>query len=91
MEFAFGVDETTGLMISELANGDVNFEVVGEYGVSFFDYRNVKLSASKAFEAENIKWSYFTQGDKFTLTADGELIDISSVNKSLVKESIIGA
>jgi cyanophycinase len=91
IDFAFGVDETTGLVINELANGDVNFEVVGEFGVSFFDYRNVKLSTSSSFEAENIKWSYFTQGDKFTLTADGELINISAFNKVAVQERNIAA
>jgi hypothetical protein len=46
---AFGVDETTGLSIEETSDPNIiNFEVFGEYGVSIFDYRDVKKTAASA-------------------------------------------
>ena len=46
---AFGVDETTGISIEETSDPNIiNFEVFGEYGVSIFDYRDVKKTAASA-------------------------------------------
>jgi len=78
------------LLIKENSNGQTDFEVFGEYGVSIFDYRNVKKQApSDAFEAKNIIWTYLTVGDSFSLSASGILSFKVSSSKSLVSEHSI--
>lgn len=67
VDFAIGIDETTALVI-EIGEKETNFEVFGYYGASFFDFRQVKENSLDQFASFGVKWSYFTFGDKFTLT-----------------------
>jgi hypothetical protein len=60
MDFGFGVDESTGIYVT--VNDDVNgcgsavdVEVIGENGVSLFDFRNAHSGAVGAdFTAEGV-------------------------------------
>lgn len=54
LDFAFGVDETTGLIVSEGTDGTTNFEVIGWYGVSFFDLRKAQTGKSKDFSITGV-------------------------------------
>ena len=47
------MDETTGLIISVKDSQNVNFEVIGQYGASFFDLRKANYVA-KPFSAKGV-------------------------------------
>jgi cyanophycinase len=64
LDFAFGVDETTGLLVTYDQDA-TKFEIFGEYGASLFDLRSAKLGNAKDFSISDVRWSYFTHGDKF--------------------------
>eukprot|EP00350_Pseudokeronopsis_sp_OXSARD2_P000769 CAMPEP_0170543784 /NCGR_PEP_ID=MMETSP0211-20121228/2779_1 /TAXON_ID=311385 /ORGANISM="Pseudokeronopsis sp., Strain OXSARD2" /LENGTH=182 /DNA_ID=CAMNT_0010847249 /DNA_START=911 /DNA_END=1459 /DNA_ORIENTATION=+ len=72
IDLAFGVDETTGLYVKEY-DDRTEFEVFGKYGVNLFNMKETVLSNGDDFKIKNVKWSYFTVGDKITLHADGSL------------------
>jgi cyanophycinase len=84
---AMGVDETTGLLA--VSDGQAtNFEVIGEYGVTLFDLRQAKGSdnSASAFRVQGVSLSYFTDGDKFSLSALGRIDStVASYKKKVIE------
>jgi len=66
VKMAFGVDENTGLLITNLETSTPEMEVMGEEGVTVFDLSNAEIKDSTDyFSIENVSVTYLTQGDRF--------------------------
>ncbi|NVK24692.1 MAG: cyanophycinase [Gammaproteobacteria bacterium] len=87
--FAFGVDETSALLVNKQTNGDYHFEVVGQNGVFVVD---MKQGQGKIVEAESNNYiaglsHFLNQGDKAIYRAelDQLLFTFNSRSESLSK------
>ncbi len=76
MDYGFGVDENTALLVSRAdAAGTTHFSVLGAGGVFIADVRQAKASkdAKKAISLEGARAHYLLPGDTATIDAMGQL------------------
>ena len=76
MDYGFGVDENTALVVGQPdAAGRVNMTVLGTGGVFVVDLRQAVAPAagSGGYAVRNVKAHYLIQGDALQISADGNL------------------
>lgn len=77
MDYGFGVDENTALVVSQPdAAGTTHFSVLGAGGVFIADVRTAhsKAAPRQNFSIEGVRAHYLLPGDKATLNAVGDLV-----------------
>lgn len=66
IEFAYGVDENTALVVTDAGTPEVNFEILGEGGVFISDLAAAKVGEKKGYwTISDVKATYLTEGDQF--------------------------
>ncbi|QDL53165.1 cyanophycinase [Rhodoferax aquaticus] len=82
MDYGFGVDENTALVVGKRpANGGTTMSVLGAGGVFVVDVRNATATgtATGNYTISGVKAHYLVQGDTLTITSSGELnVNLSS-------------
>ena len=76
MDYGFGVDENTALVVSQPdASGSVSMSVLGAGGVFVVDVRQAVDTApsSAGYAIQGVKAHYLIQGDRLQIGADGNL------------------
>lgn len=76
MDYGFGVDENTALVVSHTdAAGSTHFSVVGAAGVFIVDVRSAvrEPTAGKTFALANVRAHYLRAGDTASIDALGQL------------------
>lgn len=76
MDYGFGVDENTALIVSQPdRNGGVGMTVLGAGGVWVVDVRQAKatLNANGHYGVDGVRAHYLIQGDALHIGADGRL------------------
>lgn len=76
MDYGFGVDENTALVVGKPASdGSTTMTVLGEAGVFVVDVRNATVaSASNApYSISGVKVHYLIQGDRLRIDTNGDL------------------
>lgn len=85
MDYGFGVDENTALVVSQPdANGKTTMVVIGAAGVFVVDARSAKPTAAKAYGIGNVTIHYLTVGDALSIDSLGNLKAQLSANKPLL-------
>ena len=66
VETAYGVDENTSLIVTGAGTSDVNFEVLGQGGVSIFDLEKAEVGEKNGnWTIAGVDVTYLTEGDQF--------------------------
>ncbi len=76
MDYGFGVDENTALLVSQAdPTGTTHFSVVGAGGVYVVDLRRAKAAtdANRHFSIEGARAHYLLPGDRASITSQGDL------------------
>lgn len=76
MDYGFGVDENTALVVSQPdASGSVSMSVLGAGGVFVVDVRQSVETAppTAGYAIQGVKAHYLIQGDRLHISADGNL------------------
>nr|WP_315202950.1 hypothetical protein [uncultured Albidiferax sp.] len=76
MDYGFGVDENTALVVGKkTSNGGTNMSVLGAGGVWVVDVRTAIASGSPTgnYTVSGVKVHYLVQGDTLSITPSGEL------------------
>jgi len=76
--FAFGVDEATALIVSDINSKEPNFEVAGQSGVFIVD--------NNLNDKNAVITHYITRGDTAKLTVNKLVISAASWKKSMVEQ-----
>lgn len=66
VDFAYGVDENTALIVNDANTPDVNMEVLGEGGVFIADLSEARVGEIDGYwSIAGVKVSYLTEGDEY--------------------------
>ncbi|MEO0984823.1 MAG: Type 1 glutamine amidotransferase-like domain-containing protein [Cyanobacteria bacterium J06639_14] len=66
VETAYGVDENTALVITEVGTPEVNFEVLGQGGVFISDVSEATVGEKNGYwTIEGVNATYLTEGDQY--------------------------
>jgi cyanophycinase len=85
LDYGFGVDENTALIVSKPdTNGKTTMVVIGAAGVFVMDARNAKPIASEAYGISNLTIHYLTTGDALSIDSLGKLTVQLSANKQIL-------
>jgi hypothetical protein len=93
MDYGFGVDENTALVVGKpAANGSTSMSVLGAGGVFVVDVRNATVSGTAPYGISNVKVHYLVQGDTLTIDSSGNLTVSLSTNAARpVLPAVMGA
>lgn len=87
MDYGFGVDENTALLVSQAdATGTTHFSVVGAGGVFIVDVRSAKAptDANQHFSIHGARAHYLLPGDRASITLQGDLnVELDSASPVL--------
>lgn len=76
--YAIGIDERTAIIV----NGDKKeFEIIGEHGITIFDFMKIEKSKGYLLHLKGIQISYLENGDKFNWETNTFILSERKSNK----------